>query len=527
MDLERKIMMTQDQIHHNANRHQLLKGKSRQTGVFLGPAFIKAFALVLVLGVGCIAGGWPELGLTIGSIGVMTFFVRWLVTRGHFVVGLLLIAFLLGYLLSWCVGFIGYCYVLPWRGFSADILGEHFVLTAILVLLAVCGTCLGGWAALHLVRPVRNNLLFRGFPQEQLRPQLVVFGAIFLTYQVLYFSIIGFNARWDIGNILPVGSNFYWVAGFRSPMLAFYVLLGVSLKRPLLSNWNMVAGGITVACCGLYGLTGGRGAAFDPIVVCAVGALFSPVGWRALARLCVLAAPLFIAMTLVIGWVRASPAFASGSVTDKIIAIGQVLHEGSGGSSAYQDPYYLFFTRVFELSAQAVIDDDSDDNTRLGWINFNRLPFLFVPQFLYPAKIPVPDGWERLVKFHGYEDSTFTSSPLTLLADAYERFGVTGVIGFHFAAGMILVLVGRLVLVVRWQLVGVLLLVCFARAALSLYAAAVLDFINAIFYGFLRDTVVITCLFAVGWYMQRGQPTAKVRSVSPSSAARRTNLSKV
>jgi hypothetical protein len=495
-------MLTQDQIHHNANRRRLLKSKSRQTGVFLGLAFFRAIVLVFMLGIGCIAGGWPELGLTICSIGVMAVFVRWLVARGHLVVGLLLITFLLGYLLSWCVGFLGYRYVLPWRGFEADLLGRHFVLTATLVLLAVCGTCLGGWAAIHLVRPVRNSMLFRSFPRQQLRPQLVVLGAVFLTYQILWFSMFGFNARWDIGSQLQTGSDLYWVAGFRTPMLAFYALLGISLKRPLWSASNLWLGGLVLANVGLNSLTGGRGSAIEPFVLFMTGALFSPIGWRALARLCVLALPILIAIVIVIGWARGSSAFGGGSVTDKITAINKVVHTGSKDTADESDPANEFFSRVFEPSAQVVIDDDTDSDTRFGWLNFDRLPFLFVPQFVYPEKLPLTDGFERLVKFHGYQYSDYTSSPLTFLADAYERFGVTGVIGFHFAAGMILVWLGRLVLMARWQLLGAMLLVCFAKAALGFYAVSVLEFVSATFYGFLRDTVVITLIFTVGWYLQ-------------------------
>jgi hypothetical protein len=499
-------MLTQAQIQHAANRRRLLKAKSGQAGGFFGFSFTKAVVLLLVLGAGCIVGGLPELGLSVCSIGVMALFVRWLVRRGHLAVGLLLVAFLLSYLLTWCVGFLGYVYVLPWRGFGADVLGQHFVVTAILVFLAVCGTCLGGWAALHLVSPVRNNLLFRGFPREQLRSHLLVFGAVFLTYQILWFRIYGLNARWDIGSVVTVGSNAYWVAGFRSPMVAFFALLGLSLKRPWRSVSNLWVGIILLPFVVLNLLGGGRGYVVEAVVLCAMGALFSSIGWRALARLCVLTLPILVASMLVIGWARDSSAFAGGSVTGKIAAISQVVREGSADTSAYEDPYYLFFSRLFEPSGQVVIDDDTDDNTRLGWINFDRLPFLFVPQFLHPAKLPLTDGNERLVNFHGYQYSTFTASPLTFLADAYERFGIPGVIGFHFAAGMILVLVGRLVLMARWQLLGVLLLVSFAEGATGLNGCSVLEFVSAVFYGFLRNTVVITCIFAVGHYLQGGRP---------------------
>lgn len=513
-------MLTRNQIQHAANRRRLLKAKSGQAGGFFGFSFTKAVVLLLVLGAGCIVGGWPELGLSVCSIGVMALFVRWLVRRGHLAVGLLLVAFLLGYLLSWCVGFLGYVYVLPWRGFENDITGRHFVVTATLVFLAVCSTCLGGWAAVHLVRPVGNNLLFRGFPWQQLRPQLVVFGMVFLTYQIIWFSTLGFNARWNLGNQLTVGSNAYWVEGFWSPMLAFYGLLGISLKHPLWSASNIWVGGVLLVCSCLNSLTGGRGAVIIPFMLCVTGALFSPVGWRPLAKLCVPLLPLFIAMIIVIGWVRDSPVFAGGSVKDKLTAIGQVLREGSPDTGAYQDPYYLLFSRLFEPSAQVVIDDDTDSDIHWGWANFDRLMFVFVPQFAYPAKLPVTDSAERLVNFHGYQYSAYTAWPLTFLADAYERFGIPGVIGFHFAAGIILVLVGPLLLAARWQLLGVMLMVCFAKTAETLSGASVLEFLNAIFYGFLRDTIVIASIFAIGWYLLGGRP-AKGRSVPRASAARR------
>jgi hypothetical protein len=459
--------------------------------------------MLFVLGACSTAAGWPELGLSICSIGVMSLFVNWVVKRGHLIVNFLSIAFLVGYFLSWCVGFLGCRYVLPWRGLGSDLVGRHPVVTAILVLLAVSGTCLGGWTANHLVRPVRNYKLFRGFTVQQMQPQLLVLGTVFLIQQILIFKVMGLNGRWEIGNLNPVGSSAYWLGGIQPSMLSFYVLLGCSLKRSFWSPWNCWVGGIVLACAGLNILTGGRGMVLEIFVLSGIGALFSQIGWRALATLFVLGLPMFIIIIIVIGWSRSMGEFAGGTITDKISTIEKVITKGPEDNSDYGDPYYQLFSRLFEPSAQVVIDDVADNNTHLGWLNFDRLPFLFVPKFVYPSKVQVQDGWERLIKFHGYQDNDFSAAPLTLLADSYERFGITGVIGFHFAAGMLLVLVARLVLVVRWRLLGVIFLGCFTLDALGLYVASVLEFISAISYEFCRDALVITCIFVIGRSVER------------------------
>jgi hypothetical protein len=509
--------MILNQMHHKTDPRSFYRVKASGAAASYGQAFLIAIVLGLLLPAGCFLGGMQELGVSICSIEVVSLFVFWMVRRCHLTVGLLLISFLVGYLLSWCVGFLGYCYILPWRGFDSDIFGRHFMMTSILVLLACGSTCLGGWTAIKLTKPVRNRLIFEGFSTHQLRPQWAAFGVVFFIYQILFFSILGFNARWEIGNSLAVGSNAYWVAGFRSPMIAFYALLGCSLKPPLRSTSNLIVGGIILVCTCLNSLSGGREVALEPFVACLMGALFSPIGWRLLAKIFMLALPLFVALLIVLGWSRnEASGFAGGSVADKIAAFSQTAHKGSIDISAENDPAFQFFSRLFESSGQIVIDDDIESNARVGWLNFDRLPFLFVPQFMYPAKIPVQDGTERLIMDHGFRDDSFSSSPFTFLADTYERFGIKGVIGFHFAAGMILLFMGRLVLATRWQLLGVLLLVCFAKAALRLYPLSVLEFINAIFYGFLRDTVVIACIFVVGRYLQGTMPAKVGLASSPT-----------
>jgi hypothetical protein len=444
-----------------------------------------------------------------------------MVMRGHLAVGLLLTAFLVGYFLSWCVGLLGYCYVLPWRGFSSNVIGRHFAVTATMVFLAVCATCVGGWVAVHLVRPAKNGQLFRGFPRQRLLPQLAVFGASFLAYQIISLAVIGLNARWELGNSLAVGSDAYWVAGLRTSLLAFYALLGFSLSRPLWSAWNLRVAGALLTCLGLNSLTGGRELALEPFVVCAAGALFSPVGSQALVKLSAVTLPVLVAVMLVVGWVRDSGwGFAGGSASDKLAAAAQVLREGPVEMSAYRDPIYQLFSRLFEPSAQDVIDSVTESKTHLGWIDFERVPFVLVPQFIYPEKLSLNDGPERLIRYHGYRANDYSAAPLTILADAYERFGVTGVIAFHLAIGIILVFAGRLVLSVRSELLAVILLVCFAKSALRLYSASVLQFISATSYAYLRDALVISSLFVVGRRMHQSVST-KARSLPHAHPVRR------
>ena len=207
------------------------------------------------------------------------------------------------------------------RTFSAG----AFVLSAILVFLAVCATCLGGWAAVHLVEPVRNGALFRGFSELQLSPHLAVFGAVFFIYQFVFLEHnwlqcpLGTWQQSDgwlqrlLGRRVLVAHDcflcFAWLQ-LRRPLF--------SLKRPTLSAWNLAVGGIVMACAGLNSLSGGREYALDPFVVCAAGTLFSSIGWRALAKLCVLALPIPIALMIVIGSARDSSSFAGGWVPEKL-----------------------------------------------------------------------------------------------------------------------------------------------------------------------------------------------------------------
>lgn len=468
-------------------------GRGGNVGLFVTAA--------LLFGAVSLAVDLPELGFSLFSMALFAGYARWLIISRNLGIGLLLITFLLGCIASWVIGFLGYCYVLPWRGLDTLTMGRS--MTAVLVLVALIGACFGGWIAIQFGRKQLLEPFLVRFSREELLTHLISFGALFIVYGFLWVTKVGLNARWELGSVYELGSGQYWVAGFRCGVVfPFYALLGISLTRSILSSWNLGVGAILLACALFNSLTGGRESAIEPVVLCGAGALFSRLPWRSLAKVGVLALPPFILTMVIIGRVRdPSLTFAGGSISDKIFAIEQVVT----GTAQYSDnndsdPYYLVFSRIFEPSAQVVIDKAYLNGPSFGWANFDRLPYTFVPQFLYPGKLPLNDGWERLVLYHGYNDSTFASCPMTIIADTYERFGIPGVLGFHIVIGIVLVFLNRLVLLLQWKLLAVLLIVCFAKASLRIYAESFLGFVSATFYGFLRDTIIISLIFFVGQF---------------------------
>jgi len=144
-----------------------------------------------------------------------------------------------------------------------------------------------------------------------------------------------------------------------------------------------------------------------------------------------------------------------------------------------------------------VIDAVRNGKEHSGWINCDRLIWLFVPKYLHPEKLPLDDGDERLVRYFGQSSNEFSSSPITLVADAYDRFGVMGVFGSHLFFGFCLIALGRLVLLFRHPLLVIILVACFARLSLRLYPQSVLGFFQATFYAFGRDTIIICVMFLV------------------------------
>jgi hypothetical protein len=455
-----------------------------------------------VLGLVTLMCGIWEFGLTMYSMGIMLVFASWLLERSLYLEGALLGAFMLGYVISWCAGFLGFRYILVYKGYDS-ILSMHTVVTSGLVLVAVAASVLGGWVVLVLsTRPVR--VLEINFSRPKLLGLLGAFGLFFIVHQVLSFVLMGTSGRWDHGNVNTVGSDSYLLVGTNTMVFPFYVLLGLSLQRRLLTPWNGIVLAILVGIVGLLGLTGGRTVALEPIVVVLGGAFFSELSWRKILGLFVLAVPIVVGIVIFLGMARGTDAFVNGgSVKEKVAATSNVMKQGTDFGNEYDDPMYNLFSRLFEPAAQTVIDNVSQTGKRVYLLNGERLFFVLVPRFIDPQKKVLNDGNERLVTDYGFPESDFTASPITLIADAYERFGFGGVAAFHLMAGALLAYLGQWVCRPRSTLFVLILVVCFARSALLLYPESNLGFFNIVIYSFARDLILISGLYYIASMIAR------------------------
>ena len=445
-------------------------------------------------GAGAIAAGISELGFILLSFAVMAWFAFWVLRQRLYEVALLVVMFLGGCAISWGIGFLGYRYLVFDQAVALGLPTNHTETTAVLVLLSSCATVAGGFFTLRYFR--RNA---RTHPpsdhQGVILRVLPFFTVCYLVFQFISLQVNGLNARSDIGNYHQTGSASYLVAGLQMIAYPFYALLGLTLRPKVRSAWNLAVAIIIVAIIGLQSLTGGRTAAIEPLVVFLLGSTFSCVQRRQITLLIAAAAPLVLFLMIVLGLVRGTGGFDGGAVGDKVSAVNTVLMEGRNERDKYDDPSFVLFTRLFETSGQAVIDNVAETGSRVGFVNFERLLFVLVPRFAYPGKEPLNDGNERLAADYGYAISEYSSAPFPLLADSYERFGVLGVAFFHFFVGAFLGISGVLLCRVRERVLSLLLLICMGRTALLLYPIPVLGIIHLVFYGFLRDVLLVSLLY--------------------------------
>jgi hypothetical protein len=468
----------------------------------LAKSLVVAGILLFALGTSACALMALEVGLTSLSLAIICIFTAYSVKIGAILDKLPVISFLFGYAMSWCFGFLGYYYLLQHSELGFQAPGDFTRITASLVVLSLLGTCGGGWLAFRIVGTRKMSEKFNGSRRQPAVMYLLVFGLFYLVYEYEYVKVFGFNARWDTGSDLKVGSNYYFVSGLHAMAYPFYIAIGLSLRRKFWSMRNLGMGILLSVSVVLQFLTGGREPALEPIFFVGLAALFSPINWRNLALLSLAGISGALLLMIVLGRARDESGFAEGSLREKVAATQRAIRFGdSSGNPVRTDASVLLFSRLFEPSAQIVIDGVSRTSIHSGLINMERLEFLFIPKVIGKSKLPLDDGDERLVMDYGVRSDEFSSSPLTLVADSYDRFGVVGVVVFHIFVGICLVVVARVIMLCKYDVLRIIWMGCFARIALRLYPSSDLGFIQAVFYGFPRDAVIIASVFLFAFFV--------------------------
>jgi hypothetical protein len=399
--------------------------------------------------------------------------------------------------MCWCVGLQGYLYILSLSPSLYVSETSHTVLSAVLSLTAVVALILGCEFTHKVLNYSGRVVFFSGIKNSEILPYIIAFGILFVVYQIIFFATGGISSRWETGNRLPAGSVAYFLGGAKCLTFPFFAFLGCSLKSNLFSRWNILVYLIVLVIAFILGLTGGRTYALEPLALASVGALFSEIGPRKYLKLALIGAPLIPVIMVVVGQARGVADFSSSGLGQRALLMKEVATKGGSLGNEYDSSSYVIFSRIFEPSAQVVIDAVANSGRRVGFMNFERLQYLFVPKFIMPEKRNLSDGNERLVLDYGYYDSDFTANPLTLIADSYERGGVLFVSIYHLLLGAVLGALAWVVSRARFGLFQLALFVSLSRGLITLYSESVLGSFHVILYGAVRDFIILSVAFSV------------------------------
>lgn len=456
----------------------------------LGLLFLLGGLLLMAL----VAYAYPAwLSICLGATVVYLFLVilfHSLVTGGleERVVYLLFVS---GQVLCWVFGALTCVYVLQPYGFH---FGDHPAVTQVLLILFMLGG-ISGSNLIEMALPKRKSEeLFKPPSVLHLQQSLLIFGIVWGGIQFLGFMGGAFSARWETGNSLNPGSSIYFISALSNMSFPFFFFLGASCKRPVSNPGNVIWFLLLLLGMIFLGLQGGRETGIRAGVYFMLGLFYTRIPLKAIMGMSVAAVLVALIYIFAIGKARTSEEFASGGATSRMVIIVDAVTDGDQGKS-FADKYLLrLFSRIAEPSGQKVIDDVYKTGEYLGFINVDRVLYLYLPKFIYPNKPSLDDGWERLIAFHGFKDNKYSTAPITFLADGFERGGYCGVFFISLVYGMLFVALGRLVLLLPDPCLRSVLIVHFAVSGLRVYSFSALGTLNFLLYFFPKDALMITAL---------------------------------
>lgn len=394
-------------------------------------------------------------------------------------------------------------------------------LTAWLAAAMVWSAVAGGWITHKLVgREPGGQRIDRSSLARSWQATAVA-GTIFAIFAAVRWSTGYLNARWDLAAQGSFGAT-YIVDGINNSVYILFFLLGARLQRKLVTSSNLIAFAIAAAVALGNALTGGREYAGWVILLFVLGASASQLSRRSLVGVILTAAVLGAVMMAAVGQARTRSGFAFGSVSDRLEALGDAASGGEGSAAEDDSAFESVVSRVYEFSAQDVVDHSESFGAEAGFEHFDRLLYLFVPLYFAPNKELIDDGPEVLMRDYGYRLTAYTSVPITLVADAFRRGRWPWVIAVGLLAGVWLRLLARMTLRIVGHEFGLVTLALLTLLQFRGYTRSVIGYISLLSYDWLKQVAIM--LFVVMVVRLLTMMTTRTSPASGPPSTRGTSL---
>lgn len=368
--------------------------------------------------------------------------------------------------------------------FTNEPTGIHHDLTAWLATL-MSGCAMLGAMTVHLI--IGRERVPAVAPPIVLRSEtMVVASLVFGAMAAGQVSTGWFNARWE-----RTGSDFgaiYLVEGLGPIGFMFFLVLGTRIRGPLSLPRNLFLLGLSASIALLQGLSGSRGSSVYMVLLTLGGIAWSGAGRRRLwlaTAVCAIGVAFF---SLIVQEARGKQGFGYGSANARANIMLQTAQEVRQGAGDEQPLFQPLIARMFEFSAQVVIDQMVLTQRFVGFKDFERLQYLFVPRVFAPEKRVLSEGRETLIREFGFVIGEMTGVPITLIADAYRRGGLPWVLAVGFLVGAALRLVTRLTVLVIGADLALIPLALFAILVHGLPPESVLGSISVLVYHWSKQT---------------------------------------
>ena len=147
---------------------------------------------------------------------------------------------------------------------------------------------------------------------------------------------------------------------------------------------------------------------------------------------------------------------------------------------------YTIGERFFEESGLFIVNLRRIKDENFGFKGFDNFVFQYIPKAIFHSK--GHDRGNDILWWEGYRRIVWTHSPITLLGDAYYRFGWGGVMFFYFFWGFLLASLSKTLLfrlVVKSKFVSFILLVVLTKFVLRAYSFDIIGALEIVTYEML------------------------------------------